>query len=43
MEKAQAWFVTERWQELAGEGRAAVVRLGGIVLFYAVELLNYHE
>lgn len=36
------WFVIERWQEYAGEARANLLRICGIGLFYAIELLNFY-
>src|SRR5262249_33556368 len=36
------WFIVSRWQEDEGEGRANLLRLIGLVAFYAVELVNYH-
>ena len=36
------WFVVSRWQEFEGEGRANLLRLIGITVFYLVELVNYH-
>ena len=30
-----------RWQEYEGEGRANLLRIAGIGLFYCVELVNY--
>lgn len=38
---ARQWHVVQRWQEYAGEARAALVRVVAIGLFYGVELLNY--
>ncbi len=36
------WHIVQRWQEYSGESRAAFIRVAGIGIFYAVELLNYH-
>jgi hypothetical protein len=36
------WFIVGRWQEYEGEGRANLLRIIGIVLFYGVELVNYY-
>ncbi len=36
------WFIAGRWEEYEGEGRANLLRLIGLTLFYAVELVNYH-
>jgi hypothetical protein len=36
------WFIVGRWQEYEGEARANLLRVLGIVLFYLVELVNYH-
>jgi hypothetical protein len=36
------WFIVGRWQEFEGEGRANLLRLIGLTLFYAVELINYY-
>jgi hypothetical protein len=38
----RSWFITSRWQEYEGEGRANLLRLIGLIVFYAVELVNYH-
>lgn len=38
----RAWRVAERLSELRGEERANLVRIVGIGLFYAVQLLNRH-
>jgi len=36
------WFIVGRWEEFEGEGRANLLRIIGITVFYAVELVNYH-
>ena len=36
------WFIVSRWEELEGESRANLLRVVAILLFYAVELVNYH-
>jgi hypothetical protein len=36
------WFIIGRWQEYEGEGRANLLRIIAIVLFYLVEVINYH-
>ncbi len=36
-----AWHVTERLGSLAGESRANALRVLGIVVFYAIEVVNY--
>lgn len=36
------WFIAGRWQEYEGERRANLLRILGIGVFYAVELINYH-
>jgi hypothetical protein len=36
------WFIVGRWQEFEGEGRANLLRVVGLVCFYAVELVNYY-
>lgn len=36
------WFIVGRWQEYDGEQRANLLRIVGIGVFYAVELINYH-
>jgi hypothetical protein len=38
----RSWFITSRWQEYEGEGRANLLRLIRLVVFYAVELVNYY-
>jgi hypothetical protein len=35
------WFIVGRWQEYEGEGRANLLRIGGVAAFYCVELVNY--
>lgn len=35
-------FIVGRWEAFEGEGRANLLRLIGIAVFYAVELVNYH-
>jgi len=35
------WFIVGRWQEYEGEGRANLLRIVGIGVFYGVELVNY--
>lgn len=42
MQNQEAWYITERWHELAGETRAALLRLLGIALLYCVELINFY-
>jgi hypothetical protein len=37
------WFIVGRWEEYEGEGRANLLRLVGVTVFYAVELYNYHQ
>lgn len=36
------WYIVGRWQEYEGEARANLLRIIGIGVFYAVELLNYY-
>lgn len=36
------WFIVGRFEEFEGEGRANLLRMVGIAVFYAVELVNYH-
>jgi hypothetical protein len=36
------WFIVGRLQEFEGEGRANLLRLIGIAVFYVVELINYY-
>lgn len=38
----RTWFIVSRWQEFEGEGRANLLRLIGIAVFYAIELVNYY-
>jgi hypothetical protein len=40
--RERQWFIVGRWQEFEGEGRANLLRVVGIALFYAIELINYH-
>ena len=35
------WFIVGRWQEYEGEGRANLLRIAGVGLFYVIELVNY--
>jgi hypothetical protein len=35
------WFIVGRWQEYEGEGRANLLRIAGVGVFYGIELLNY--
>ena len=35
------WFIVGRWQEYEGEGRANLLRIAGIGVFYGIELANY--
>jgi hypothetical protein len=36
------WFIIGRWQEYEGEGRANLLRIAAIGVFYSLELINYH-
>lgn len=36
------WFIAGRWQEFEGEGRAGLLRILTIAVFYVVQLLQYH-
>ena len=36
------WFIVSRWQEYEGEGRANLLRIIGVTVFYAVQLYYYH-
>ncbi len=36
------WFIVSRWQQFDGERRVNLIRIIGILLFYLVELANYH-
>lgn len=36
------WSIVSHWEEFEGEGRANLLRIVGLALFYAVELVNYH-
>jgi hypothetical protein len=38
---AQSWFVTQRWQQYEGEGRANLLRIVAIGTFYSIHLGNY--
>lgn len=40
--REQAWFIASRWQQYEGEARANLLRLIGISVFYAIELLDFH-
>jgi hypothetical protein len=41
-EADRQWFIAGRLQEFEGEGRANLLRIVGIGVFYLVELVNYH-
>jgi hypothetical protein len=36
------WFIVGRWEEFEGEARANLLRIVGILVFYAIELINYY-
>lgn len=36
------WYIVCRWQEYAGEARANLLRIVGVAVFYAIELVRYH-
>lgn len=36
------WYIVGRFEEFEGEGRANLLRLVGITVFYTIELANYH-
>lgn len=36
------WFIVNRWQQYESERRANIIRVIGIIIFYSVELANYH-
>jgi hypothetical protein len=36
------WYIAGRWQEYEGEGRANLLRIIAVAVFYAVELVNNH-
>jgi len=36
------WFIVGRWQEYEGEGRANLLRVVGVGVFYAIQLLHYY-
>jgi len=35
------WYIVGRWQEYEGEGRANLLRIVGVGVFYCIELANY--
>jgi len=35
------WFIVGRWQEYGGEGRANLLRIVAVAVFYAIELVNF--
>ena len=37
------WFIVGRWQEYEGEGRANLLRIIAIGVFYAIELVNFRN
>ena len=39
---AQSWFIATRWEQYQAEGRANLLRLIALVLFYAVEVVRYY-
>lgn len=36
------WFIVNRWQQYESERRANIIRVIGILVFYSLELANYH-
>lgn len=36
------WFIVGRWQEFAGEGRANLLRMIALAVFYGLQLLQFH-
>ena len=38
----QSWFIATRWEQYQAEGRANLLRLIALVLFYAVEVVHYY-
>ncbi len=38
----QSWFIATRWEQYQAEGRANLLRLIALVLFYAVEVVRYY-
>ena len=38
-----AWFVTQRWQQLDGEYRANYLRILSVTAFYCVHLMQYYR
>jgi hypothetical protein len=36
------WHILGRWEEYEGEGRANLLRIIGVAVFYAIELVNYY-
>lgn len=36
------WFIVRRWQEFSGEGRANLLRILAIGVFYCLQLIQYH-
>ena len=39
---ARQWFIVNRWQQYESERRANIIRVIGILVFYSIELANYH-
>jgi hypothetical protein len=37
------WFIVSRWEQYDGELRANLLRIGGILTFYSIHLVNYHR
>jgi len=37
----RAWFIAQRWQQFEGEGRANLLRITAIGVFYLLHLWNY--
>jgi hypothetical protein len=38
----QSWFIATRWEQYQAEGRANLLRLIALALFYAVEVVRYY-
>ena len=40
-DRDRQWFILSRWQQLEGEGRANLLRIVAIAVFYATQLFTY--
>jgi hypothetical protein len=38
----RAWYIVSRWQQYAGEGRANLLRVVAVGVFYGIQLLHFY-